>query len=70
MNSPLGRRVDRLERARVAGRRTRFLFVEEDETQAQLQARIRAMIASGEAGRNDRIIPFAWRSPGHDGPEN
>jgi hypothetical protein len=70
MNPPIERRVDGLERARVAGRRTRFLFLEEDETQAQFQARIRAMIASGEAGRNDRFIAFAWRSPRDIGPKN
>jgi len=38
-----------------------------DETQARVQARIRVMIANGEASRNDRFVIFAWRSPADDG---
>ena len=70
MRPSLERRVRGVERARAAQRKMRFVWQGTDETSAEVQARIRAMIASGEVGRNDRIIPFAWRSPGHDGPEN
>jgi hypothetical protein len=37
-----------------------------DETEPQLDARIDAMIASREAGRNDRFIIFSWKSPEPD----
>jgi hypothetical protein len=37
-----------------------------DETHTELDARIDAMIASGEASRNDQFITFAWESPAGD----
>jgi hypothetical protein len=63
MNLSLVRRIHSLERARAVSRRTHYLFRGMDETPAQLQARIDAMIASGEASRNDQFITFAWESP-------
>jgi hypothetical protein len=61
------RRVDCLERALAARRRTRYLWQGDEETDAALRARIRAMIASGKAGPNDRLVTFGWRSPARDG---
>jgi hypothetical protein len=56
------RRIERLESARAARRRTHYLFRGLDETNAQVDARISAMIASGAAGRNDRFVIFSWKS--------
>jgi len=66
MNLSLERRVDGLERARAARCRTHYLFRGMGETYAQVQTRIRAMIASGEASRSDRFITFSWRDPAGD----
>jgi hypothetical protein len=66
MNPPLERRVDGLERAHAPRRRVRYLFQGTDETDAQVQARKDAMIASGEASRSDQFIIFEWRSSADD----
>jgi hypothetical protein len=62
MNPPLERRVGGLEKAHAARRRDRYLFRRTNETDAQVQARIDAMIASGQASRSDRFVIFEWRS--------
>jgi hypothetical protein len=62
MTPSLVRRIDRLDKARAARRRTHYLFRDQDETSAQVQARENAMIASGEAGRGDRFVIFSWKS--------
>jgi hypothetical protein len=67
MNPSLERRVDALEKAHAAHCRTHYLFRGMDETHAQVQVRIRAMIASGEASRNDRFVTFSWLPPADDG---
>ena len=63
MSPSLEHRVGGLERTHASRCRTRYLFRGMDETHAQVQARIRVMIASGEASRNDQFVIFAWRSP-------
>jgi len=67
MRPSLKRRVGCLERVLAARRRTRYLWQGHEETDTALRARIRAMIASGEAGRDDRFVTFRWRSPAGDG---
>jgi hypothetical protein len=67
MRPSLERRVSCMERVLVARRRTRYLWQDDDESDAALRARIRAMIASGEAGPNDQFVTFRWRSPAGDG---
>ncbi len=63
MSLSMERRVDGLERAHAAQCRTHYLFRGMDETRAQVQARIRAKIASGAASRTDQFIIFSWKSP-------
>jgi hypothetical protein len=63
MRPSLRRRVSCMERILVAHRRDHYLWQDENETDEALRARIRARVASGEAGPNDRFITFRWRSP-------
>jgi hypothetical protein len=56
-----------VERVVVAHRRTRYLWQDEHESDAAVQARIDAKIASGEASPNDQFVIFRWRSPAADG---
>jgi hypothetical protein len=63
MRASLERRVSSMERVLAARRRTHHLWQGWDETYEAVQARIRAKIASGEAGPDDRFITFRWRSP-------
>jgi hypothetical protein len=70
MSLPLERRIDRLEKASAARRRPRYLFRGMDETWAQVEARMRAMIASGEASRDDQFVMFEWRSSADDGADD
>ena len=60
MNLSLCRRLARIEHAVAAQRRVHYLFREMDETDDLVQARIRAMIASGEARPSDRFVIFSW----------
>jgi hypothetical protein len=66
MRLSLARRLDSLEKAHAARCRTHYLFRGMDETDPQVDARIDAMIASGEAGRNDQFVIFSWKSPEPD----
>jgi hypothetical protein len=66
MKPSLERRARCLERIRAAQCRTHYLWQDMDETDDQVEARIRAMIASGEASPNDRFVTFCWRSPEGD----
>ena len=63
MKRSLERRVRGTERLRAAQRRTHYLWQDMDETTEQVQARMRAMIASGEARRDDEFMTLFWRSP-------
>jgi len=67
MRQSLERRVAGMERVLAAHRRTHYLWQNDGVTDAAHKARIRAMIASGEAGRNDRFITYRWRLPAGDG---
>ncbi len=60
----LRRQVARLENLAAGQVRTHYLFQEPDETVEQLQARIRALRASGEVSRGDRIVTLSWLPPG------
>jgi hypothetical protein len=70
MKASLVRRCSCVEGVRAAQRRTHFLWQNTDETYDVVRARIDAMIASGEASRNDRFVTFSWRSDADDGAEN
>jgi hypothetical protein len=67
MKSPLLNRVCSMERVRAAQSRDHYLWKKTDETDDQVRARIDAMIATGEASRNDRFVTFSWRSEANDG---
>jgi hypothetical protein len=60
----LERRLSCMERVLAAHRRTHYLWQDDDVTDAAHSARIRAMIARGEAGPNDKFITFHWQAPG------
>jgi hypothetical protein len=62
MRQSLMRRIDRLDKACAARRRTHYLFRDQDETNAQVQAHQNAMNASGEAGQGDQFVIFSWKS--------
>jgi hypothetical protein len=63
MRPSLRRLVSCMERVLAAHRRTHYLWQADDESDAALLARIRAKIASGEAGADDQFITFRWRAP-------
>jgi hypothetical protein len=65
--SSLERRLGCVERVLAARRRTHHLWQETDEPYATVQARKRAMIASGEASPLDKFIIFRWTPPAGDG---
>jgi hypothetical protein len=60
----LQRRLARLEQLVAGHVQTHYLFQGLDETCEQVQARIRAMRASGEISRDDRIVTLFWLPPG------
>jgi hypothetical protein len=62
VKTSLARRFGGVERARAGQRRDRYLWKKADETDEMVDARIEAMIARGEASRNDRFVIFSWRS--------
>jgi hypothetical protein len=60
------RKADRVAKNRAPKRRMRFFWWELNETREQLDARIRASIASGKTSPNDRIVTFTWTRPEDD----
>jgi hypothetical protein len=63
MSRSLQRRLDALaKKIYSAERPPRILWKERTETNGQVQARIRAMIASGVAAANDRFYVLGWPS--------
>jgi hypothetical protein len=66
MRPVLTRRIDRLNRSRAAQRRSHYLFRNEGESAADVNARINAMVASGEARRSDQFVIFSWKSSADD----
>jgi hypothetical protein len=69
MRPSLARRVRGVERARAAHRQIRFVWQGTDDTSAEVQARIRTMIASGEASPTDQFVTFSWGPPADDGAD-
>jgi hypothetical protein len=67
MKSARARRIEAAERSRAPQRRTHFLFQDEGESSADVQARIRTMIESGRASADSRFVIFRWGAP--DGEE-
>jgi hypothetical protein len=66
MRQALARRIERLGRSCDARRRSHYLFRYEGETAADVQARINAMVASGEARRSDQFVIFSWKYSADD----
>jgi hypothetical protein len=63
MKRSLQRRLDALaKKIYTAERQPRLLWRETTETAEDVRARIRAMIASGEASPNDRFHTIGWRA--------
>jgi hypothetical protein len=54
---------------RAAESRLHYLWWDLDETYDMVQARIRAMIASGEASENDEFVTFTWKRSAGDSPD-
>jgi hypothetical protein len=69
MKLSMVRKVEQVAKERVPEPRTHILWWELDEPRDIVRTRIRAMIASGEASRNDRFIVLSWTRD-DDGPEN
>jgi len=65
--SSLQRRLSCIERTLAARRRTHHLWQETDEPYAAVQARKRAMFASGEASPGDKFVIFRWIPPADGG---
>jgi hypothetical protein len=61
------RRLDRLEKARAAPARIRFVWQGENETLEQVEAKMRAMVASGKASPRDRLIIHKWNASADGG---
>jgi hypothetical protein len=66
MKAALARRVCRIEQRCSAPRQTRFIWQDSGEGEDVIQARKRAMIASGFASPTDRFVRIGWRSPNPD----
>jgi hypothetical protein len=62
MKAALTRRILRVERRCDGPRRTRFIWQDEGEGDDVVEARKRAMIASGVARPTDRFITARWRA--------
>jgi hypothetical protein len=61
------RKADRIAKERAPKPRMHYFWWELHETREQLQARIRAKIASGEASADDCGVIFTWTRPEDDG---
>jgi hypothetical protein len=71
MKRSLQRRLDALaKKIYTAERHPRILWKETNETADQVNARIRAMIASGKASPNDRFYAVGWPPAAGAGAEN
>jgi hypothetical protein len=71
MKRALQRRIEAVaKKVHAPAPRMRFLFQETDETHEQLRARFRAMIASGQASENDRLVSFHWLPPAAEEADN
>ena len=66
MKASLARRVSRVEQRCSAPRQTRFIWLELEEGEDVIEARKRAMIASGTARPHDRFVPIGWGTPNPD----
>ena len=63
------RRLDRVQADQAAQCRTRHLWRDTDETSEQVRAKMRAMIANGEANPGDKFVIYRWKSSA-DGARN
>jgi len=63
MKASLLRKADRVAKARAPEPRMHYFWWELEETWEQLQARIRAKIAGGEASETDGCVTFTWTRP-------
>jgi hypothetical protein len=56
------RRLDRVAGNQAAQSRRRLLWQDTEETSEQVKAKMRAMIANGEANPGDQFVIFSWKS--------
>jgi hypothetical protein len=71
MRRSLQRRLDALAKRIFTGETgVRFVFKEDGDTDEDVEAKKRAMIARGAATPHDRIIPFCWRSRAREGADH
>jgi hypothetical protein len=70
MKPSVVRKAHRIAEYRAPKPRMHFLWCEQDEPRDAVRARIRAMIASGEASPNDRLVTFTWTRPEGEGAGN
>jgi hypothetical protein len=71
MKRALQRRVEAVaKKVHTPAPRMCILFQETGETDEQVRARFRAMIASGEAGENERLVKFHWLPPAAEAADN
>jgi hypothetical protein len=56
------RRLDRVQADQAAQCRIRLLWQDTDETSEQVKAKMRAMIANGEANPGDQFVIYRWKS--------
>jgi hypothetical protein len=70
MKESFVRRLDRLERIYAVESRTHYFWWDLDETHDMVQARIRAMIASGEANQHDQFVTFRWKRSADARPDD
>jgi hypothetical protein len=67
MKASLLRKADRVAKDRAPKPEMRFLWWDLNEPYAAVEARIRAMIASGEASETDRFVTCTWTRPEGEG---
>jgi hypothetical protein len=51
-----------LQQSQSRGRRTHYLWVEADATDAEVEAACNCRIADGTASEDDRFVVFRWRA--------
>jgi hypothetical protein len=67
MKASMVRKADRIAKDRAPKPRMHIFWWEQNETHAQVEARIRAKIASGEASETDQFVTFTWTRPEGEG---
>ncbi len=69
MKQSVIRKADRVAKERAPKPRMHFFWWEQNETKDEVQARIRAKIASGKAKKSDKFVIFTWCRPENEGAD-